>query len=594
MIGKKSTSNMAITVQSTWFGSPASTARASVTPATDSGKMCMLPAVLQGKFCSISVFGRSLEERLGGMNENAAAGLFAEHCMAADSDVHFTPTNHPTAGRATTPREEFRAVVGAAGVDTKTWTLRPDAAPTCPAGGDVPGRVLRPLAYFLGCAPAHDARLTRGEVVALRLFTGPMYARYNEVLREASLRDPGTAGLEVEKENEVNTYSTTIGLIISGLIKLGRIATVPRNTEGTAIAFRGLAGLHLPPAFFTPDEQGFCGVVEPGFLSLSDDKAVAAKYSGVEDGKVSCAIFELELGKASLGAEVAWLSQFPHERERLLPPWTHLQVVGAPTRRADGVTVVRMRPTVFQNVRTVEEVAGARKEEVIAHIIGLMRDLRNRADLDGSLDSGHAQRLAAFEQHLLERFCKYEPKWYHDNGKYKSTFLGVLREVEDARPRIADPASALSRQLASAPASAAGVVPPRDRPCAKKSPEVAAGESSTGRPAAKRPAEGDGPAPAKQAKMALSGDQDAGIASMGSAMVGAKPSSNLSRVPASAHSSNFNEVAALHSKFFQVCVCVCVCVCIGVVQSIPPKGRKIGWRAIPRAQSFSLSLALFL
>ena len=143
----------------------------------------MLPAVLQGKFCSISVFGRSLEERLGGMKENAVAGLLAEHCMAADSDVHFTPTNHPTAGRPTTPREEFRAVVGAAGVDTKTWTLRPDAAPTCPAGGDVPGRVLRPLAYFLGCAPAHDARLTRGEVVALRLFTGPMYVRYNEVLR---------------------------------------------------------------------------------------------------------------------------------------------------------------------------------------------------------------------------------------------------------------------------------------------------------------------------------------------------------------------------------------------------------------------------
>jgi hypothetical protein len=100
-----------------------------------------------------------------------------------------------------------------------------------------------------------------------------MSARYNGALREATLRDPGTAALDVK----ANSYSTTIGLIISGLIKLGRIATAPRDAEGTAVAFRGL-GLGLPAAFFTPDEQGFCGVVEPGFLSLSDDEAVAAKY----------------------------------------------------------------------------------------------------------------------------------------------------------------------------------------------------------------------------------------------------------------------------------------------------------------------------
>ena len=291
-------------------------------------------------------------------------------------------------------------------------------------------------------------------MAALRLWTGPMSARYNEALREATLRDPGTA-------LGANTYSTTIGLIISGLIKLGRIATAPRDAEGTAVAFRGL-GLGLPPAFFTPDEQGFCGVVEPGFLSLSDDEAVAAKYSGTVDGKLAI-IFELELGKASLGAELSWLSQFPHDSERLLPPWTHLQVVGGPTRRADEVTVVRVRPTVFQNMRTVEEVAGARKGEVSAHIKGLVTDLRekifypsgNQADLNYVLDCGLAERLAAFEQDLLARFCKYEPEWYHDNGKYKSVFLDVLREVENARSRIADPASSLSRQLASVSARTA-------------------------------------------------------------------------------------------------------------------------------------------
>ena len=54
--------------------------------------MCTHPAVLQGmfKFGGIELFGRSLEERLGGMSDNAVAGLYAEHEMAADSDTEFT------------------------------------------------------------------------------------------------------------------------------------------------------------------------------------------------------------------------------------------------------------------------------------------------------------------------------------------------------------------------------------------------------------------------------------------------------------------------------------------------------------------------
>jgi len=131
--------------------------------ATDGGKMCMQPTVPQATFGCIGLLGRSLEECLGGMNDDAVAGLYAEHCMAPDSDDEFT-TNHPAFHqgqiRPTTPRDEFYAVVGAAGVDTKTWTLRPDAAPKCPAGGDVPGRVLRPIAHFLGCAPAKHAKLS--------------------------------------------------------------------------------------------------------------------------------------------------------------------------------------------------------------------------------------------------------------------------------------------------------------------------------------------------------------------------------------------------------------------------------------------------
>jgi hypothetical protein len=58
------------------------------------------------------------------------------------------------------------------------------------------------------------------------------------------------------------------------------------------------------------------------------------------------------------------------------------------------------------------------------------------------------------------------------------------------------PPAALSTAVAPAPALAAGVMPAGEPP-----PDAAAGASSAVRPAAKRPAEGDGPATAKKAKV---------------------------------------------------------------------------------------------
>ena len=128
----------------------------------DRGKLCMLPDVLQGVYCDFRLFARSLEARLGSMNNNAVAGLYAEHVMAADADEPFTPQNHPTAGRPTTPKHEFYAVVGADGVDTTAWTLRPKAEPTCDPDARVPGRVLKSVACFVDCEQARRADLTHG------------------------------------------------------------------------------------------------------------------------------------------------------------------------------------------------------------------------------------------------------------------------------------------------------------------------------------------------------------------------------------------------------------------------------------------------
>ena len=181
--------------------------------------------------------------------------------------------------------------------------------------------------------------------------------------------------------------------------------------------------------------------------------------------------------------------------------------------RKDGVIVVKIKPTAFQNVCTVEEVARARREEIKAHISGLVIDLRNEVGLAGVMDSELDQRLAAFEGDLHARHCKYEPEWYHDNGKYKSTFLGAIREVEDAPSRITDSASALCKQLAS---------------MAVSSPVDATGTTDTGSAAV------------------------GGVAHKSVAAAGSVAMNYTQTVPHAATATRNNEVSAMHDKFFQV------------------------------------------
>lgn len=265
------------------------------------------------------------------------------------------------------------------------------------------------------------------------MLAGPMYHIYNNILRNAL-----AGGAEV-----ANMYSTTIGLIVSGILKLCRVAKMP---EGGAV-YRGLSGLALPPEFFERDQQGFSGGVEPSFMSTTTSDEVAREYSGVHQ-KREAIIFCLLLGKTSLGADVSWLSQFAGEKEMLFPPRTHLQIVGEPVLGADGVSVVTLKPTVFQNVRTMEQVEQSRKEGMKQLASSLTWDCRNEAAREGALDSELAMRLNALEVKLVADHCGQDAEWYNDNFKYKDAFQTLVREAVDGGKQVRDSTSLLSRSLA--------------------------------------------------------------------------------------------------------------------------------------------------
>lgn len=164
-----------------------------------------------------------------------------------------------------------------------------------------------------------EAKLCFEEVLALRLYSGPMYMKYNTILREFPE--------DLLKTFKGNRYTTTIHLILSGILKLSRVQPIPKER----LVYRGLGGKRLPKEFYVRDKTLSKGGVEAAFMSTTTDHATALRYSnsGTGDNGKSI-IFEIELGKMSTGADISVFSQYPKENEILFTPLTHLEIVGQP------------------------------------------------------------------------------------------------------------------------------------------------------------------------------------------------------------------------------------------------------------------------
>ena len=123
-------------------------------------------------------------------------------------------------------------------------------------------------------------------------------------------------------------------------------------------------------------------------------------------------------------------------------------LVREPTRGADGVLIVTLKPTTFQNTRTVEETEGERKEDMRQLVSGLVWDMRN--EVTGRItadDSELPQRLDALEKKLVADHCSHAPEWYNDNIKFKGAFKGLHTDADKARKEVFDKNSYLSRSL---------------------------------------------------------------------------------------------------------------------------------------------------
>ena len=114
----------------------------------------------------------------------------------------------------------------------------------------------------------------------------------------------GTLSFETAKES-LNIYTTTLHAVNSAVIKLGKL------TKAETV-YRGIGGKALPTEFWTPNSFGVRGGVEPAFMSTTLNREVAMTYASGSDVGIVLAIRQ---GMVNRGADISWLSQYPHEKE---------------------------------------------------------------------------------------------------------------------------------------------------------------------------------------------------------------------------------------------------------------------------------------
>lgn len=446
------------------------------------------PTELQDKFLQegvgllsysgLSTFFGGLEAKIGSPQPNVHAAMEAEHTQREDSDDKMTTENY---GITTTSAIEWRFVGEPDSPPHGGWPVeeRLRAAFAIPAASaaeaDRPAhgrwgrlnlglrnlaasgaqhRTALPLSELEAACAVPNAKLsamgepvaTLEEAIGARLYTGPLFIKYNAVLRGietdvpflrsvliqrccsasvAAAYEQGSVAWEIVRTKHLNTYTTTLHAINSAIVKLSKVTIATK-------VYRGVSGRLLPEQFWQPNEFGVQGGIDGAFMSTTTDRAVAMSYASGDRGGF---VFEIQQGMIDRGAEISFLSQYPHEQEILFAPLTGLEVLS--TRVMGAVMIVSVKLSVNLTSLTMEQVIGKRKKMLSDMVPGLVRDLRVRlqdeslATLQGIdfLTERLPLRLTA-EHGLLA----HDAQWYNVDQQLTDGLIGVGLEARQMGP----------------------------------------------------------------------------------------------------------------------------------------------------------------
>jgi hypothetical protein len=244
---------------------------------------------------------------------------------------------------------------------------------------------------------AKRAKLTRAEMTAVMLYTGPMFVVYNGILRQFP-KELYSVFLESD-----NRFSTTIFILVSAVQKLSRCMYIPPGM----LLYRGLGGtLELPNSFTNADENGCKGYTEFGFMSTTADRRVAVQYSGVKDKKPQASIMEIRPNAIDRGADISEFSQYPGEKEFLFVPMSYVQ--GEERCRVEigpggGVLkVISVRININLKTETSEQLKGKKKS---MHTTAFKSLIDETVQWFHSMDERVQARAATDKEYNEDGFC---------------------------------------------------------------------------------------------------------------------------------------------------------------------------------------------
>jgi hypothetical protein len=300
----------------------------------------------------ISDFHEGVTARIGMPNLNFMNAMRQEHCERVGCDVAFTTGNYKI---TTTSRLEWQYVV--------------ENAP-CPDMAH--NRRITSTRELLKRELCKKAMLCEEEIIAIVLYTGPMFQVYNTILRRYPLE---TFSLFQKGDN---LFSTTIFVLVSAVQKLCRVTPIPPGTQ----LYRGLGGrVDLPDIFFHIDDMGCSGYVEWGFLSTTSNRDVALGYSGVKERRPKAMVMVIETSSIDRGADISEFSQYPDEKEFLYLPCSFVQRAQQSAGRVtvvDGglVTFVPVKVNLNLKTETVEELKEKKKRLHLVSARAMVEEVR--------------------------------------------------------------------------------------------------------------------------------------------------------------------------------------------------------------------------
>lgn len=268
-----------------------------------------------------SYYEAGLEALIGPPDTQVWQGMLKEHLSSKDSDIKFYARNY---GTTTTPRIEWHFVTNPeAGLKACGISAWPSETRNMDAAGATP-RTPRSLEDLdpdwkqvnLRLRAVGVAPLLKEELVALRLYLGPMYMKCQAALRVNISHKPGQEWRVryFDDLNCGNPYTNTIHVVSSAIVRLSKLHTT------SSVLYAGLTNGILPDFFWRAEQGRPRGGTEIGFQGTTTDLEVAMTYAVCNGSAKRGTLLTIQVGALDSGAQIDWLAQYPHEKEVLLPP----------------------------------------------------------------------------------------------------------------------------------------------------------------------------------------------------------------------------------------------------------------------------------